>query len=149
MIDVAPFEAADLGEIEVQAQQAAEMASVGGWQALAEVLAKAGPAWTLRRDGRILGCGGVGVLWAGRAEAWCFLAAGIPRTTWPALHRIAARTLDRVQDELALRRIEASCAYGWPPGRRWLEMLGFGEAHLARGYAPDGRDFWKMARVRA
>lgn len=149
MIDLAAFEPDDLREIELQPQQRAEMAAMGDWRALGAELVRAGPAWTARHGGRIIGCGGFGVLWRGRAEAWCFIADGVPKTLWPALHRLVVRALDRVADDMGLRRIEASCAYGWPAGRRWLELLGFGEAHLARAYAPDGRDFWKLARVRA
>lgn len=147
MIDLAPFEPADLAEIQLQPQQAAEMEGMGGWQALGAAVMQAGPAWTARHCGRIVGCGGVGVMWRGRAEAWAFVAGGVPRQIWPALHRVVMRTLRTTEQELGLRRIEASCADGWPPGRRWLEMLGFGEPHLARCYAPDGRDFWRMARI--
>jgi hypothetical protein len=149
MIDIAPFEPGDLFEIDLQPQQVAEMAGMGDWRALADAMLAAGPAWTLRHQGRVLGCGGVGVLWRGRAEAWCFLANDIPKRVWPALHRIVVRALDKAQADIPVRRLEASCAYGWPQGRRWLEMLGFGEAHLARCYSPDGADFWRFARVRA
>jgi RimJ/RimL family protein N-acetyltransferase len=88
-------------------------------------------------------------MWAGRAEAWAFIAGDVPRRAWPALHRAVMRTLDSVAAELGLRRIEASCAHGWPPGRRWLLLLGFEEEGLARCYAPDGRDFWRFARITA
>lgn len=149
MIDVRPFEPADLGEIQLQPQQAAEMAGMGDWRALADAVMAAGPAWTARHDGRVIACAGVGVMWPGRAEAWAFIAQGIPKRVWPALHRAVETRLGEAQRELGLRRVEASCAYGWPAGERWLRMLGFGEAHLARAYAPDGRDFWKFARIAA
>jgi hypothetical protein len=149
MIDLRPFEPSDLAEIELQPQQAAEMAALGDWRALGEALLAAGPAWTAQHRGRMIGCGGVGVMWRGRAEAWCFVAAGVPRRLWPAVHRTVVRTLDGVAREIGLRRIEASCAYGWPPGRRWLHLLGFREEGLARCYGPDGSDFWRFARISA
>ena len=149
MIEVKPFEPHDLGEIEVQAQQAAEMAGMGDWQDLGDTLVAAGPCWTVRHGGRVIGCGGLGVMWRGRAEAWCFVARDVPKTLWPALHRTVERTIAATARELGLRRIEASCAYGWPPGRRWLRLLGFQEECVARCYAPDGADFWKFARVAA
>jgi hypothetical protein len=146
MIDLAPFEPADLVEMELQAQQVAEMAGLGDWMPAASALAAAGPCWTVRYGGRVIAAGGVRVIWQGRGEAWAFVG-DVPRRVWPALHRLVRRALDRLAADLGLRRIEAACAYGWPPGRRWLSLLGFQEEGLALAYGPDGRDFWRCARI--
>lgn len=148
MIDLSPFDPADLAEMELQAQQVAEMAGLGDWRAMAGALVVAGPCWTARFRGQVVGCGGVRVIWAGRGEAWAFVG-DVPRRAWPALHRVVLQVLDRLAADVPLRRIEASCCYGWPPGRRWLGMLGFTEEGLARAYGPDGRDFWRYARIAA
>lgn len=148
MIDLAPFEPSDLAEMELQAHQAAEMAGLGDWRAASAALVEAGPCWTARHAGRVVAAGGVRVIWRGRAEAWALIGA-VPRGAWPALHRLVVRALDRLAADLGLRRIEASCAWGWPPGHRWLRLLGFTEEGLARAYGPDGRDFWRYARVAA
>lgn len=147
MIDLAPFEPADLEAISLQVQQQAEMAALPDWRSLGEQVAVAGPAWTARAGGRVIACGGIGVHWKGRAEAWIFIASDMPRSMWVPLHRLVRRLTEQAIERLSLRRLEASCAYGWPPGRRWLEMLGFQEECVARAYGPDGRDFVRFARV--
>lgn len=147
MLDVTPFDPADLAGLPLQPQQIAEMEKLGDWRAMGAKLQAAGPAWTGRWNGQVIMCAGLGVHWPGRAEAWAFVGAGFPRRLWPAIHRRVQQHIEDGARALDLRRLEASCAYGFAPGKRWLEMLGFGEAHLARFYGPDGRDYWRMARV--
>ena len=146
MIEVRAFEAADLVALELQPQQEMEMGALPGWRALGDMMQGAGPAWTAVLGDRTIACAGFCVHTGGRADAWCFLADGIPRTAWVALHRAVAARIPQVA-VLRVHRIEASTALGWPPGRRWLEMLGFECEGPLRAYGPDRRDFLRFARV--
>ena len=136
MIEFRAFEPSDLAALNLQPQQAMEMGALPGWRELGDMLHGAGPAWT----GRI---GGAAI---GRAEAWCFLSDGIPRRAWTALHRAVAARVPQLA-ALGVHRVEASTAVGWPPGRRWLELLGFDCEGVMRAYGPDRRDFLRFARV--
>jgi hypothetical protein len=146
MIEVRAFEPGDLALLELQPQQQQEMGALPDWRSLGAMLHGAGPAWTALLGGRAIGCGGFCVHVGGRAEAWCFMADGIPRAAWVALHRAV---LSRIPQLAALKvhRVEASTALGWPPGKRWLEMLGFENEGVLRAYGPDRRDFLRFARV--
>lgn len=80
-----------------------------------------GPAWTLIEGGEVLGCGGF-VVAGGTGRAWVILSQ--PVRAMP-VHRAARRALRLVQDEFALRRIEARVLSPFDAARHWLERLGF------------------------
>jgi hypothetical protein len=146
MIEVRAFEPGDLALLELQPQQQMEMGALPDWRSLGAMLHGAGPAWTALLGGRAIGCGGFCVHVGGRAEAWCFMADGIPRAAWVALHRAVLARIPQLA-ALKVHRVEASTALGWPPGKRWLEMLGFESEGVLRAYGPDRRDFLRFARV--
>lgn len=104
-------------------------------------------AWTFKRDGLLIAAGGLQVLWRGRAEAWSFFAEDVDRWDLLYLTREIRRRMEAVRERLGLRRLEATTVFGWSPGERWLERLGFQpEARLAL-YGPDGRDHRMYART--
>ena len=47
-----------------------------------------------------------------------------------------------------MRRLETQVFIDWPPGPRWVELLGFEREGLMRRYTPDNRDAWLYAKVR-
>lgn len=147
-LDVRPFQPPDLLLLEPGAAQRAEMdAADPAWRGKGARILRDGPAWTGLRDGRVVGCAGLSRVWTGRAVAWCLLGADIPKPAWIAIHRAVAARLADAQARL-FWRIEAESAAGWPPGERWMRMLGFEREGFARAFGPDGRDFTRWAKVR-
>ena len=144
MVEVRPFRPEDVYTIEPQGRHVAALEAIGDWRAMIRTAAASGPAWTALHDGRVLGVAGLGVHWAGRAEAWCLLTRDVPARLWPALHRAALRGIA----EAGYRRIEASAKTGFEQGQRWLRMLGFVPEGLMPAYGPDGSDHMRWARVR-
>ena len=108
--------------------------------------AAAGPAWTGRWDGRVIGCAGFALLWPGRAQAWCLLDIEVPRRAWLGIHRAVRERLAQAPS-LGVWRIEADAAFGFTEASRWLDMLGFEREGIARRFGPDGSDFIRFARV--
>lgn len=143
MVEVRTFEPGDEAAMVLNDQQMATLAGVD-WRASLLHAAKVGPVWTVEMGHRVIAVAGLSPQWQGRAVLWCYIATGIPKRIWPALHRAALRGL-AARDE---RRIEAQTYVGWAPGERWLRMLGFECEGMARGFAPNGADCSSWARVK-
>jgi hypothetical protein len=84
-----------------------------------------GPAWSGVDAGRIVGCGGIAID-GDTGRAWAILSHPVRAI---CVHRLAARVLDPVCEELGLRRLEASALVNWPSACHWLERLGFRFEH--------------------
>jgi hypothetical protein len=106
-------------------------------------LQQAGPAWHVRRDGKLVALGGYTPVWQGRAVAWAYLGRD-SGPSMPAITRKVRRTLD----DLALEfpRIEAYASRNYGAASRWLVLLGFRREGLLRKFA-DGRDYFMYART--
>jgi RimJ/RimL family protein N-acetyltransferase len=147
MFEITPFQTSDAVHLDPQHQQAVEMGPFPDWRAQMECLRHAGPCWTGRLDGQVIGAAGLILHWHGRASVWCMLNQGIPRRVWPAIHAAVRARIALAQTDLHLHRIEAEAAWGFLPGLRWLRLLGFEQEGLARAYGPDRRDFVRFAKV--
>lgn len=146
MVEVRPFHPDDIDALALQDHQLGEMARLGDWRATAREAGAAGPAWTGLHQGRVIGAAGIVLPWPGRAVTWCLLGAAIPPLAWTGIHRAVRSRLAQLP-ALGVRRVEAETAAGWPPGERWMVMLGFEPEGVARAYGPDGRDFIRWSRI--
>ncbi len=148
MIEIRAFEDDDLARLNPQMVQAAEYAALPSWEEIGAMVRAAGPAWTAEWRGRVVGCAGIAVQMGGRGECWCFIGRDMPRAAWVVIHRAVRSRLGQAP-ALGVHRLEATAAVGFPPARRWLEMLGFECEGVARAYAPDRSDCFRYARVLA
>lgn len=87
--------------------------------------------WTLRRDGKILCCGGA-VPTEGGYHVWAAIAPGAPMIA-------VTRAVRRTFDTLGRVNLVATCEDGFAAGARWLELLGFTRQRIEPCYA-NGRD---------
>jgi len=124
-----------------------DQAALPGWRDQGATMLAAGPCWAAVQDGEVLALAGLVVHWPGRAGCWCLIGTHFPRRGWVWLHKQVVRRMGEAQQQLQLHRIEAESAYGWLPGARWLERLGFEREGLMRAYGHDGRDFIRWARI--
>jgi hypothetical protein len=148
LVEVRSFVPDDAARIELQPEQAAQLAAVPDWRDMLCAAPGAGPVWTIEAGGRVVCIAGLSVIWPGRAACWCYLAAGVPAAAWVALHRAVAARLRQVGG-MGIRRVEAEVRAGWAPGERWVRMLGFRPEGVAEGYFPDGSACSRWARVDA
>jgi hypothetical protein len=105
-----------------------------------------GPAWTLIVDGRVIGCGGVMLLWPGVGEGWMLPGTDTHRHKL-ALHRTVGRQIVELQDHERLRRLQTIVNVNYPESARWLSRLGFENEGLMKRFGVNGDDYWRLARV--
>jgi hypothetical protein len=106
-------------------------------------LQAAGPAVTFLEDGAPVAVGGLAILFAGVAEAWCVIgeAPALP------LVRSLRRLLDLETAMLGLHRIQAHARADADGACRLLVHLGFAAEGLARAFGPDRSDHVLYGRV--
>tara|TARA_B100000470_G_scaffold200007_1_gene171383 strand:- start:172 stop:639 length:468 start_codon:yes stop_codon:yes gene_type:complete len=107
----------------------------------------AGHSVSVVRNGYLLGAGGIFPIWDGLGEAWV-----LPSTTVQNHKRMFVKlireNMERMGDEFAFRRIQATARADAPKARRFLEFLGFEREGLLRAYGPDGADHILFAKIR-
>lgn len=108
-------------------------------------LVTGGTALAARYHGRVIGFGGLASYWTGRAGAWCFLRADIPKAAWVPLTRAVRASLDAA----GIRRIEADIRQGFVAGGRWACLLGFRNEGAMPAYWMDGATYLRFARIAA
>lgn len=110
----------------------------------ARQLEKAGPAHTIMRGDKVLGCAGIIEQWSNRAIAWAIMTPKIG-SDFIHVHKATLRFLNII----GYRRIEMTVADGFESGRRWAEMLGFKceTPEGMKGYGPEGSNHFLYARV--
>ena len=95
-------------------------------------------------DDRIIACAGIQPMWSGVGKIWAVLAQDIGGYGLLAVHKAVRRVLAMRPE----RRLEAEIDSSFEEGHRWIKMLGgFVFEGTMRGYAPDGRDCDRYARV--
>ena len=138
---VEPFRAAHLEQLTLQPAQAAWRGRIDGETGAA--LEASGLAWTLMRDERVVGCGGVVDRGGGRGEAWALLAqdAGLAMLA-------ATRAVRRYFETAPFRRIEAVTATDFTPAARWARLLGFELEGRMRAFCDNGGDAERWALIK-
>lgn len=99
-----------------------------------------GPAFSgLDGEGRVVGAGGIVMLWKGVGEAWVLFSREMRRYPHDAYDTMGT-FIHRISGEAKLRRVQAQCRVDLPEARRYLENLGFACEATLRKYAEDGSD---------
>lgn len=106
---------------------------------------RTGPAFTAVIDDKIIGCGGVMIMWAGVGHAWVAFSKDIePYPVW--FTRTIRCALSDIIRGCKLHRVEAVVLAD--QGTRWLQSLGFRvENDIAQAYTEDKRDVVRMEFV--
>lgn len=106
------------------------------------LLAKDGPCWHVKLNGRVVAVGGYMMAWPGRAVLWGYLGADAGPAL-PAMTREVKRQLVLAN----IPRYEAYAEVRHRAGRRWLKLLGFRKESGAMKNFLLGRDYIMFARV--
>jgi hypothetical protein len=105
-------------------------------------------AFSAIHDGKIIGCGGVEILWQGVGEAW-----GVP-SVYVNGHKkdiiLICKEVLRIvwNQELELNRIQCSVIDGFQAGDKLAEILGFKCEGVMRKFGKNGEDYKLFALVR-
>lgn len=133
----------DLDGFELDARQAALFP--GDPLAVLRDSIAAGLPITARYRGRVIGFGGLQLIWPGRAVAWCFLGADIPKAAWVPLTRAVRQVLALFD----VRRVEIDVRADFWPAHRWAFRLGFKCEGAMEAYWMDGATYLRFARITA
>ena len=121
LIDYLPEHAIEIdgvGAVDAEIKQKAELPK--GW---ADLLSNSLVAKTAVFDGRVIGCGGLFLLWPGVAEAWATYVKDVgslniyPRIIKDLIHEWMA--------EHNLTRVQAPLRADWEVGIKYAQWLGF------------------------
>jgi len=107
------------------------------------------PAFTAIFDDKIVGVGGMIILWDGVGEMWLMLTADCKREGIFGI--VAFQAIRNKVDELIkdhkMRRVQCTVRVDFPQARKMVVALGFKLEGLMREYCPDGCDVWLYARI--
>jgi RimJ/RimL family protein N-acetyltransferase len=105
-----------------------------------------GPAWTMKKDGRPIACGGFVGIGDGMAVVWV-MATDEVRGHGMKLCRFARNATKIVFETMGWHRIHAAVRVDRPEYQRWAELMGFEREGCMRKAAPDKTDLYLYARV--
>ena len=122
MIEFVPFRAEHLACLQLQAAQTYLTPLLKDHEYAAALELK-DLTWTGKINGFVVGCAGIRPQWEGRAITWALLGQ-IQKSAWLSVTRKVVETMD-LAHQLGTKRIEANVKADFPPGRRWVELMGF------------------------
>lgn len=107
------------------------------------------PAFTALFEDKIVGVGGLLILWDGVGEMWLMLTADCKREGIFGIMALQAikDKVDELIREHKMRRVQCTVRVDFPKARKMVEALGFTLEGLMRCYCPDGSDVWLFARI--
>ena len=141
-MQIVPFEMKHLRDIEVRKWDRTLVASVDPRPMIA-----AGPAFSLITKDKVIGIGGVALLWEGVGEAWIISSPLFPKCPL-AVTKAARNVLGLVEKGRKLHRIQAVVLEDHPTGHKWVKSLGFKEEGRMAAYGPNQENFIRYARVK-
>lgn len=106
-----------------------------------------GPCFTGVRNGNVIGCGGIMILWPGVGEAWANLAPAVRHSPKDVLYCLR-KGLEIITSAYDLKRVQAYATPSFPESVRLLKHLGFVEEGVLRCYWEGGIDAVIMAKVK-
>ena len=107
-------------------------------------------SYTALWDGKIVGVGGISMMWAGVGELWMILSKD---SKLDGAHGIVAfdairKKIDEIIEENSIVRAQATARLDFPKGIKMLMALGFEKEGLLRKYTPDRCDVYRFSRVK-
>ena len=104
------------------------------------------PAWTMKKDGWPIACGGVVHVGGGIGVVWVQVTDEA-RGYGLKLCRFARIAMKIVFEDMKFHRVQATVRADRPEYRRWAELMGFECEGLMKKAAPDQSDLYLYARV--
>lgn len=148
MIEFVPFAPCHLEELALQPGQAhlAPLLVVPGY---AQALARGVVAVSGLVEGRVVGCAGVTMQWAGRGLAWALFGPTGSLGGAGSWRQIVRRTVATLDDAHAkgFWRLEATVDVDFVAGHRFARLAGFEREAVLAAYSPEARDMVLYRRL--
>jgi len=109
--------------------------------------AEHGIAYTgINESGKIIGIGGVMLMWEGVGAGWVITSPLFPRyKVW--VHRVIRDIVCEAIKEFKLHRVESLILESHEVSCRWAERLGFKKEGLLNSYDRDRNNYYMYARI--
>ena len=146
-IEVTPFRAADAWALVPGSHTADTLSRLPNLDQAFQQYETAGPAWSCRVDGQLIGCAGLLRMWPGVAHGW-FLASIAMREYPKTVLSLMRQHLPEVLATEHLIRLQAEVQTDFHVGRRFLEHLGFVSEGDMRRFGPGGETYTRYAWIR-
>jgi RimJ/RimL family protein N-acetyltransferase len=149
VVEIVPFIVHDLIELmrgdltEFTLKKSDEIARQRG-----EFYLSRGPCFTAREDGKVVGAGGLLIMWPGVGEGWMLANKDAALRHKKYAYEVVIEHILKLACELNLRRIQAHVDVNVPAAVKFAEQLGFQREGLMRKYGEDGSDHYLYAIVR-
>jgi len=98
-----------------------------------------GQAYTIKDNGRVVGCAGIVELWPGVGEAWTVLSKDLKGNPF-FLHRKTYRIMRNLINKFKYHRLQAIVCPGDSIATKWIERLGFKKESIMKRFGADGSD---------
>ena len=107
-------------------------------------------SYTALWDGKIVGVGGIAMMWKGVGELWLILTKDSNRAGAHGLVAFDAirKKIDEIIEENNIIRAQAIARLDFPKAIDMLTWLGFENEGRLRKYTPDGCDVYRFARIK-
>lgn len=113
----------------------------------AEMNCSGGPAFSGIMNDKIIGCGGVRIIWDGVGEAWALFSEDINRYTKEAYYYIN-KFLNIIIKDQNLHRVQAHIRTDVPVFARYIENLGFKREAVLEKFDTDKQDYYLYALIK-
>ena len=105
-----------------------------------------GQCVTVWVDGKIIGCGGIDIMWEGVGEVWLLMSYETDKCPVKA-YRLIRNGMNKLINDNNLKRCQGWCRVDFAKGHTLFRHLGFETEGIARKYLPDGTDAILYARI--
>lgn len=112
----------------------------------AKVKEDRGPAITVLAEEKVIGCGGLEMLWPGVGEGWCLFVNNIDRYGLSVGKAIKRCFMD-MTSQAQLHRCQAILRVDYAAGIKMATWLDFKREGILRQYFPDKTDAYMYARL--
>ena len=106
-------------------------------------------SYTALWNRKIVGVGGISIMWSGVGELWLILSKDSKRDGMNGVIALDAigKKVNEIIRENKIVRAQATVRIDFPKGIQMLEALGFEREGLLRRYTPDGCSVYRYSRI--
>lgn len=139
-VEIIPFELEHALELDLREHEK-KMQKTDEFRAWAEANLSLGPSFSGVVDGKVVGCGGVRILWNGVGEAWAIFSKDIIKYPKEAYYYIN-KFLHIIIKDQNLHRVQAYVRTDVNIAVKYIENLGFKRESMMKKFSYDKKDYY-------
>jgi len=104
-------------------------------------------SWTGFYNGEPIVCGGIYPMWSSVAEVWIIMRHGSHSKHKFFMLRNIKKYLEATIKKKNYKRIQSTVRVDFKEGMRFAKWFGMESEGLMKQYGPDGKDYYRLARI--